>query len=188
MHTPLTALTLSPQPPKPYFQFTNLSQRLRIQLPSPRATIVAHGTCLLVRADERFLATHTRLRFFREFHQAAEGGCSNGDGAGVFACKELARFLLAEDGIEDAAEGLGELIVKVVFSVNRDVVFKDKNRVFGFLVVLAAAGTLDDYVGNAIAQGGCGAGIAFSHTFGEFDMRLLSCIVTFGEGFRDNEL
>ena len=73
----------------------------------------------------------------------------------MFAREELTGLLLAEDGVEDAAERFGELVVEVVFRVDGDVVFEDEDRVLGFLVVFGAAGALDDDVGDAVAEGGC---------------------------------
>lgn len=102
--------------------------------------------------------------------------------------EELSGFLFAEDGLEDAEKGLGELVVEVIFRVDGDVVFEHEDWVFGALVVLCAAGTFDDNVGDAVAEGRCGAGVALFHAFGELDVGLFRCVVAFGEGFGDDEL
>lgn len=127
------------------------------------------------------------MGFFGEFHQTAESGRGDGDGAGVLAGEELAGFFLAEDGVEDAAQGLCELVVKVVFCIDGDVVFEHEDRVFAALVVLCAAGAFYDDVGDAVTEGWSGAGVAFFHALGEFAVGLFADVVGFGEGFCDDE-
>ena len=107
-------------------------------------------------ADEGFFAAHAGLGLFGELHEAAEGGGrgGDGDGAGVFAREELAGFLLAEDGLEDAAQGLGELVVEVVFRVDGHVVLEHVDGIFASFVILGAPGTLDDNISDSIAKGG----------------------------------
>lgn len=123
-----------------------------------------------------------------EFHETAEGGRGDGDGARVFACQELPGFLFAEDGVEDAAQRFRELVVEVVFGVDGDVVFEDVDGVFGPFVVFGAAGTFDYDIGDAVAESGCGAGVALAHAFGEFDVGLFGGVVGFGESFGDDEI
>ena len=105
----------------------------------------------------------------------------------MFACEELAGFFLAEDGVEDSAEGFRELVVEVVFRVDGDVVFEHEDGIFASLVVLGAAGSLDDDVSDAVAEGGSGAGVSFFHAVGELDVGLFVGVVGFGEGFCDDE-
>lgn len=59
--------------------------------------------------------------------------------------------------------------------------------ILGFLVVFGAAGALDDDVGDTVAQGGCGAEVAFLHAGGEFDVGLVAVVLFLGEGFGDDE-
>lgn len=162
-------------------------QRLLIQLPDPRSTVLADGAFHLGFTDERLLAAHAGLGFLRELHQPAEGGGRDADGAGVLAREELAGLLLAEDGLEDADEGFGELVVEVIFCVDGNVVFEHEDWVLGALVVLGAAGAFDDNVRDAVAEGGRGAGVALLHAFGELDVGLFRGVVAFGKGFGDDE-
>ena len=155
MHTPLTALTLRPEPTEPDFQLADFSQGLGIQLPGPRSTILAHGARHFGMAGEGFLAAHTGLGFFGEFHEAAECGCGDGDGTRVLAREELAGFFFAKDGVEDSAERFRELVVEVVFRVDGDVVFEHEDWVFGFLVGFCSSGPFDDDIGYAVAQCWC---------------------------------
>lgn len=106
----------------------------------------------------------------------------------MFAREELAGFFLAEDGVEDATQGLCELVVKVIFCVDGYVVFEHKDGIFAALVVLCAAGAFDDDIGNAVTEGWGGASVAFLHALGEFAVGLFADVVGFGEGFGDNEL
>lgn len=151
MQTPLTSLTLRPQPPKPNLQLTDLRQRLRVQFPNPRSAILAHGTRHLGLRAQGLLAAHARLGLLCEFHQTAGRGGSDGDGARVFACEELTGFLFAEDRFEDATQGFGELVVKIVFGVDGEVVLEDVDGVFGALVVLCTSRAFDYHVGDTIA-------------------------------------
>ena len=187
MQTALAPLTLGPQPPEPDFQLADFGEGFGVQLARSRAAVAADGAGHFLFPDEGFLAAHARLRLFGELHQPAEGGCRDGDGARVFAREELAGFLLAEDGVEDPAEGFRELVVEVVFRVDGDVVLEHEDGIFAPLVVLGAAGTLDDDVSDAVAEGGSGAGVSLFHAVGELDVGLFVGVVGFGEGFGDDE-
>ena len=189
VHAALTALALRPQPAEADFQVRHLMQRLLVQLADPRAAVLAHRARHLFLADERLLAAHTRLGPLGELHQPPERGGRNGDGAGVLAREQLTGFPFAQDGVEDAAEGFGELVLEVIFRVDGDVVFEHEDGVFGALVVLCAAGAFDDNVGDAVAESGRGAGITLFHPLCELDMGLLGGVVVFGlgEGFRDDK-
>ena len=187
MQTALAPLTLRPQSPEADFQLADSGEGFSVELARAGPAVAADGAGHFLFADEGFLAAHAGLRFFGELHESAEGGGRDGDGARVFACEELASFLLAEDGVEDSAQGLGELVVEVVFRVDGDVVFEHEDGVFASLVVLGAAGTLDDDVGDAVAERGGGAGVSFLHSVGELDVGLFAGVVGFGEGFCDDE-
>ena len=104
----------------------------------------------------------------------------------MLARQQLAGFL-AEDRVEDAAEGFGKLVIEVVFRVDRDVVFEDENGVFAPLVVFGAAGALDDDVGDAVSEGGGRAGVSLLHSVGELNVGLFTGVVRFGEGLCDDE-
>ena len=155
MHTPLTPLTLGPQPPKPNLQITNLAQRLLIHLPHPGCTVRAECATDFFFGGERLLAAHAGKGFLGEFHEAADGGRGDGDGARVVAGEEGVGFCFAEDGLEDSAERFGELIVEVVFRVNGDVVFEHEDWIFRTLEILGSCGSLDDNVGDTISKTGC---------------------------------
>ncbi len=60
---------------------------------------------------------------------------------------------LAEDGLEDAPQGLGQLVVQVVLGVDGHVVLENVDGVFGPLKVLGARRTLDHHIGHAITKG-----------------------------------
>lgn len=188
MHAPLTPLALCPQPPKSHLQITDLVQRLLVQLTHPRRVIGTHRALTLFFPCQGFLATHTRLGFLGKFHETAYFGCRDGDGAGVITCQQGLGFCLAEDGLEDAAEGFGELIVEVVFCVDGDVVLEDVDGVFGAFEILGASRAFDHDIGYTVAEGGGGTGVALLHAVGELDVSLLGGVVIFGEGFRDDEL
>lgn len=187
MHAPLAALTLGPQASEADLQLGHLGEGFRVQFARARAAVFTDGTCHFGGGDERFFAAHTGLGFFGKFHEPAEGGCGDGDGAGMLAREELAGLFFAEDGVEDAAEGFGELVVEVVFRVDGDVVLEDEDGVFGALVIFGAAGAFDDNIGDAVAEGWGGAGVALFHAFGEFDVGLFGGVVGFGEGFCDDK-
>lgn len=123
MHTPLTPLTLRPKPAKPNLQIRDLIQSLRIKFPHPRRAITTYRTTTFFLPAKWFLASHAGKGLFCEFHEAAESGCCDGDGACVVSCEEGVGFCFSEDGLEDSAEGFGELVVEVVFGVDGDVVF-----------------------------------------------------------------
>ena len=99
----------------------------------------------------------------------------------------MAGFLVAEDWIENAAEGFGELVVEIIFGVDGEVVLEHVHGILGFLVVLGAAGAFDDDVGDAVAEGWGGAEVAFLHAGGEFDVGLVAVVFFLGEGFGDDE-
>lgn len=162
-------------------------QRLLIQLPDSRPTVLADRAVHFDFTEERLLATHARLRLLCELHQPAQCRGRDTNRAGMLAGEELAGLFLTEDRLEDADEGFGELVVKVVFGVDRDVVLKNEDWVLGALVVLCATGAFDDNVGNAVAEGGRRAGVALLHALCELDVRLLSGVVALGEGFGDDE-
>ena len=105
----------------------------------------------------------------------------------MLASKELTSFLLAEDGIEDTSQRLSELIVKIVFCINRNIVLKHKDRIFRSLVVFGAACTFDNDIGDTIAESGGGACVALLHALGELDVGLFGGVIGFGEGFCDDE-
>ena len=187
MQTTLAPLTLRPEPAEPHFQLGHFRQRLGIQLPNAGPAVLADGPLLFRGGDERFLAAHAGLGFFGEFHQTTEGGSGDGDGAGVFAREELACFLLAEDGIKDSAQGLRELIIEIILRVNRDIVLEHEDGIFTALVVFGATGAFDDNIGNAVAKRGSGTSVAFLHALGKFGMGLFTNVVSFREGFCDDE-
>lgn len=187
MQTALAPLTLGPQPPEPDFQLAHFREGLGVQFARAGPAVAADGAGHFLLADERFLAAHARLRLLGELHEPAEGGRGDGDGARVFAREELAGFLLAEDGVEDPAEGFRELVVQVVFRVDGDVVFEHEDGIFAPFVVLGAAGALDDDVSDAVAEGRGGAGVSLFHAVGELDVGLFVGVVGFGEGFGDDE-
>ena len=186
VQTALAPLTLRPQPAEADFQLADFGQRLGVQFARPGPAVGADGAAHFFLADEGFLAAHARLRLFGKLHESAEGGRRDGDGARVFAREELAGFF-AEDRFEDPAEWFGELVVEVIFGIDGDVVFEDEDGIFASLVVLGAAGTLDDYVGDTVAEGGSGAGVSLLHSVGKFDVGLFAGVVGFGEGFCDDE-
>lgn len=188
MYTALTALTLGPQSAEPHFQVADFAQRFGVELANAGPTVLANGTCHLVLADQRFLASHARLRLFRELDKPAEGRRGHGDGTRVFASQELPSFLLPKNGIENTAEGLGKLVVEIVFGVDGDVVFKYVDGVFAALVVFGSTSAFDDHVGYAVTERRCGASIALPHAFGEFDMGLLCSIIAFRERLCDHKL
>ena len=187
MQTALAPLTLRPQPAEADFQFAHFGESFCVEFPCSGPAVAADGAGHFLFADEGFLAAHACLCLFGEFHESAEGGCRDGDGARVFACEELAGFFLAEDGVEDSAEGFRELVVEVVFRVDGDVVFEHEDGIFASLVVLGAAGSLDDDVSDAVAEGGSGAGVSLFHAVGELDVGLFVGVVGFGECFGDDE-
>ena len=187
MQAALAALALGPEAAEADLELADLAQRLGVELAGAGPAVGAHGAGHFLLAHERLLAAHARLRLLGELHEPAEGGRGDGDGARVLARQELARLFVAEDGVEDAAEGLGELVVEVVFRVDGDVVLEYEDGVFAPLVVLGAAGALDDNVGNAVAESGGRAGVALLHAVGELDVGLLILVVGFGEGFGDDE-
>ena len=164
-------------------------QSFLVEFSDARLAVGAHGARHFGFGDEGFLAAHADVGFLCEFHEAAEGRGGDGDGAGVFSGEELGGFFFAEDGVEDAAEGFGELVVEVVFGVDGDVVFEHEDGVFGAFVVFGAAAAFDDDIGDAVAERGCGAEVALFHAFHEFDVRLFAGVVLFffGEGFGDDE-
>ena len=191
MHTALTPLTLRPQAGKSHLEFADLPQRLRVELAKPGPTVLAHGPGRLRRARQRLLAAHARRRLLGKLHQRALRRGGDGDAARVFARQQLARLLLAQDGLEDAAERLGQLVVQVVLGVDRDVVFEHVDGIFRFLVVSRSARALDDDVGHAVAHVGGGALVALSHAFREFGVGLFGVVVVFGllrQSFRDDEV
>lgn len=187
MQAALAALALGPQAAEADLELADLGQRLGVQLARAGPAVGAHGAGHLLLADQRLLAAHARLRLLGEFHQPSERGRRDGDGPRVLACQQLAGFLLAEDRVEDPAEWLRELVVEVVFCVDGDVVFQHEDGIFAPLVVLGATGTLDDDVGDTVAQCGSGAGVAFLHSVGKLDMGLFVGVVGFGESFCDDE-
>lgn len=105
----------------------------------------------------------------------------------MFACQELAGFLLAKNRVEYAAERFRKLVVQVVFCVDGDVVFEHKDGIFRALVVFGTAGSLDDDVGDAVAESWGRAGVTLFHALGEFNMGLFGCVVGFRKGFCDDE-
>lgn len=105
----------------------------------------------------------------------------------MIAREQLPGAFFAENRVENAAEGLGELVIEVIFRVDRDVVFEHIDGVFGALVVLRAAGALDDNIGDTVAQGRRGASVALLHAFSELHMRLLGTVVFLRKSFGDDE-
>lgn len=188
MHTPLAPLTLRPQPPEPHFQLTHFRQCFGVEFPDAGSAVLADGARHLRGGAERLFAAHACEGFFREFHEAAQRGHGDGDGARVFAREELTSLFFAEDGVEDSREGFGELVVEIVFRVDGQVVLEHEDGIFGAFVVFGTAGALDDDIGDAVAQVGCGPGVAFAHAFGEFDVRLFGDVIGFREGFCDDEV
>ena len=130
VHAALAALTLRPQPAEAHLQVRHLVQRLLVQLADPRPAVLAYRPGHFLFTDEGLLAAHTCLGALGELHQPAERGRGDGDGASVLAREKLAGFLLAEDGFEDTTQRLGELILQVVFCVDRDVVLQHEDGIF----------------------------------------------------------
>ncbi len=187
MQAALAPLALGPEAAEADLELADLGQRLGVELAGPGPAVGADGAGHFLGADERLLAAHARLRLLGESHEAAERGGRDGDGARVLARQELAGLLLAEDGVEDAAEGLGELVVEVVLCVDGHVVFEHEDGVFALFVVFGPAGAFDDDVGDAVAEGGSGARVSLFHAVGELDVGLFVVVVGFGEGFCDDE-
>ena len=165
MQAALTALTLSPQAAEADLQIRDFSQSLLVEFGDTGPVIFADGAGALVLADKRLLAAHASLSLFGEFHEAAEGGGGDGDGARVFACEELGGLFLAEDGLEDAGEWVGELVFEVVFGVDGEVVFQHVDGVFGAFVVAGSCGAFDNHVGDAVAERWGRAFVPFFHSF-----------------------
>ncbi len=120
-----------------------------------------------------------------KLHEPALRGRRHRDGPRVVAREQLLCLALTQDGLEDADQRLGELVLEIVLCVNRDVVLEHVDGVLGVLVVLAAAGALDHDVGDAVAERGRRARIALLHAHGELDVGLsggVSLVVLGGGG------
>lgn len=129
MQTALASLALGPQTSEPDLEIRHLVQGLRVELAEARTAVLTDCAVRLVLACERLLTSHAGLRLLRELHQATEGRGCDGDGTGVFARKQLACLLLTEDGFEDTAQRVCELVIEVVFCVDGDVVFENVERI-----------------------------------------------------------
>ena len=125
-----------------------------IHLPNPGSAVRADCSTALIFRDEGLFAAHACFRLFGEFHETANRGSCDGDGAGVCSCKQRVGFCFPEDRLKDTAERFGELVVEIVFCVNGHVVLEDEDGIFGSFEVLGACRAFDNHVGYSITERG----------------------------------
>lgn len=183
----LAALALGPEAAEAHLELADAGQRLGVELAGAGPAVAADRARHFLLADEGLLAAHTRLRLLGELHEPPERRRCDGDGPRVLARQQLPGLALAQDRVEDTAQRLGELVVEVVLGVDGDVVLEHEDGIFAPLVILGAAGSLDDDVGDAIAERGSRARVSLLHSVGELDVGLFVSVVGFREGFCDDE-
>ena len=70
------------------------------------------------------------------------------------SCEQLVGLLLSENGFEYTTKRVCELIIKIILSVDGDVVFKNIDRILRLLIVLRATGGFNDDICDTITKRG----------------------------------
>ena len=181
VETALAALALGPEARELLLERRHGAHALLVELGLLALAVGADGAVRLALAQYG-LALEAGLALLGEGSQAADFRDGHRLGERVLTLEQHELGPFVQDGLEDAQERLGDLILQVVLRVDGQVVVEHVDGVLGLLVGGLALGARHDHVGHAVAELRRRARIALAHLVGELDVRLLAGVLLVGLG------